>query len=440
MVTVTQTAPAASISTLVDAVFTGLWTRAGLDREDNIVELVEIELFRHETSHTGEVALWTLSGAVTAADSYADSYTVALPPAIDLAGDYCWQVRLRDNFGSWTAWSSKAVFAFASVAPVLSTSTLPTNFPEFETLRHVFFGAAYSDADGDRPHRLYVRLYKAVSEEVVTVDDEPYMGNAQARVTRPNDNNEDATPDHAAQNWAINWDNDGDNPKAGDAFYPLAGPLAYVGVLAERTGIEVLATGTVTVTLACSVSEIVSGSHTFTFQVRNNGGSIGSSANTTTGGLRIHGFEIIAGTSLVLPGIAVVPGDVLTARIDATVGATGSHVTLPTGVGNSGHWLIVTAGPGDLVVGEEITETVWSFDTDILLWATEGQYEGLADSEAVGTWYNGRGLGPGTYYWTMTATDRRGTESNELSGYLTVTKGWEPDPGSSPNLTGYATP
>lgn len=157
-----------------------------------------------------------------------------------------------------------------------------------------------------------------------------------ARITRPNSS--ESPGGHAAQAWRIDFDQDGDDPRSGDTAFPLVGLATYQGPANERTGITVLGSGTITAVLACSVGEVVTGSHTFTFQIRKNGVTVASSASTTSGGLRNQQYEIIAGTSLVA-SFAVVTNDVISAYIDATEGVSGSHVTLPTGVGNADHWL-----------------------------------------------------------------------------------------------------
>jgi hypothetical protein len=163
-----------------------------------------------------------------------------------------------------------------------------------------------------------------------------------ALLMRPNSTNDAADPDHAAQEFQINWDNDGDNPKAGDTGSPLVGLIAYQGALAERTGLTILGDGLADVSLAFSVSIVGSGTHTFTAQIRVNGATIASSVRTSSpGGLFVHAEEWIAGTALTATYVAR-SGDVVTGWVASTIGAVGSHVTLPTGVGNGSHGLSVT--------------------------------------------------------------------------------------------------
>lgn len=143
----------------------------------------------------------------------------------------------------------------------------------------------------------------------------------------------------------VHWDNDGDNPKAGDTSYPLTGLIEYVdsSTAGYRKGLRVLGDGLVTVTIAFSASKVTDGPHTFTANLLLNGSIVESWSKTEDLGLTTYSWEPIAGTSLISTDIVVRNGDVFTLSVTTSTGATLS--ALPTGVGNGSHWLLVE---GDL--------------------------------------------------------------------------------------------
>lgn len=131
---------------------------------------------------------------------------------------------------------------------------------------------------------------------------------------------------------AVTFRNDGDTPSAGYPTRPRdADAFAYTGTGPDYTGFEVLATsGTLNVHLKFSFLNIsVSNPHTYTGELLLNGVVIGSSSAVKTGSTPRADSSMF---DITVTGVAVVAGDLLTARMTTSVL---SGVTIPLAAGDN---------------------------------------------------------------------------------------------------------
>lgn len=164
---------------------------------------------------------------------------------------------------------------------------------------------------------------------------------SEAYLESPNSNN-------IAGGWfRINWDNDGDNFRAGRSLQPLTGLMAYVGAVGERTYLQMLGSGIVSINVHIDCSVVGTGTATNSIRITKNGTPIVQSDHTTGGGLRtvLSEWETAGSPGvLTLNNIAVRYGDLigLELQFDPTsyTNNPGTAV-VPTGTGNIEHQLYV---------------------------------------------------------------------------------------------------
>lgn len=157
-----------------------------------------------------------------------------------------------------------------------------------------------------------------------------------AQLQRPNKTNFVV---HGTSPFLIDYDNDGDHPGLGCSGLERYGNLSYAGPLAERTGIQADGTGTVTVrAVGDMLGACGGGTITLYIYIYLNGSQIAYRSQTTTGGARVLSFSWDFSLS-----VPVVPGDQIETWFQ--VPDIGDNFSIPAGVGNCAHQLLVT---GDL--------------------------------------------------------------------------------------------
>ena len=157
----TPTAPIGNINDVMGTSFEGTFDRGANQPADAKPNDINIELYKTG----GTTALWSYVAAATPSDVLTYTFTVPLS-LVGTTGSkhkfvsgqgYEWRVRIKDNKGVWTAWSSKRAFGVLTNPPVL-TNPLPTAVPSLDTLNNVYFSAGYSDPDGNPLRRFVVQL------------------------------------------------------------------------------------------------------------------------------------------------------------------------------------------------------------------------------------------------------------------------------------------
>ena len=143
--TMFQTGPASVISQVEGEEFTGTFTPGIVG--DRLAS-VQIELFRHTTSHTGETRAWNRSRAATASEAAGAAFSESLPDTAGLLRSgrtYCWRVRGKGKKStSWTPWTGKPQFQLLGTAPEIGTPA-PADGLSFSTLNGVRFSVPVSD-------------------------------------------------------------------------------------------------------------------------------------------------------------------------------------------------------------------------------------------------------------------------------------------------------
>lgn len=399
MGSISQDAPASSIDSIAGEAFEGEFTRGVNDPYP--IELINIELLREGSP------LWTYLEALDAASVAADAFSVPLPALIDRAAAYSWRVRLRDVKGTWTDWTGAVSFSLGSSGPVLSAIS-PPDGTSMEVLNGVYFSADYEDSDGSPVDKVFVQMHGTAAAPTAT----------NGQLTWPDDD-ELASP----YVFRVHWNTDGDNPHIGDLGSPLAGLIAYNGSVGDRTGFTVSGFGTLSVHCRVNAAMVVTGTVTFTLTIRVNGITVATATDVSSGGLRF-----VAPVGLINDSIDVEDGDVVEARFASSYTTGG---------------LVIPAGSGDPSNVFNVSGTLYgdAVDSETIIWSTEGEPRSRPrDTGRVGSRYSGRTLDAGDYTWTIQARNKRGALSNILTGGITLTKGWEPSPGSADELTGVAWP
>ena len=164
---------------------------------------------------------------------------------------------------------------------------------------------------------------------------------SHARLMRPNDNSY-----QGAGLYVLNWDYDGDNPQGGDGYDALVGYMAYDPVPKPGNGwvgLKMLGRGTVSIELKANAITTVDGSITTTWTILRNGVAVWSESTFSTGGLRSIQATVDASVS----GIEVTGGDIITVRFS---NSQGLGWTIPAGVGDGTHRLLVTGSLGPVVL------------------------------------------------------------------------------------------
>lgn len=170
MGTLSQGSPAGTLTGLgypASLTFDGAYFRDLVDEPLGVLERYEVILYRHETDHIGEDALWTYRGNIDSAGVELDTFSLQQFLGLRLSdGDYCWSVRLRDRLGTWTAVVHEATFSLLAAAPVLSDQRPDQVIaPSLEVMAGTRFSAAYSDDDSSPARAVVVELIEQVASE-----------------------------------------------------------------------------------------------------------------------------------------------------------------------------------------------------------------------------------------------------------------------------------
>lgn len=155
--TLTQTAPAVTISTITGEAFEGHYVDAVNGRPP---ERIQIELYDHLPDHLAESLRWAYDQKASDQFRETGDYSIPLPPSIRRAGSYCWRVRVQNRIdGAWEGWTSpRSVFLLlATTSPVLTALTPPEG-EAYPTLNDLRFEAIYEDAEDDAPLKYWCQV------------------------------------------------------------------------------------------------------------------------------------------------------------------------------------------------------------------------------------------------------------------------------------------
>ncbi len=180
MGTITQTAPSGTISSLAGLSLDATYTRSVPTDALGVLELAEIHVYAHGGGdHSGDVELWHFLGNIPSAGVEADECSIPLPElGIQDGVSHCWDLRLRDRLGNWTAVAHQAgsIFSLDSPAPELSlawpiqaeASDWPVQAatpPVLDNLNGLKFSAKLTDDGANSPHLVTVELIGQVAAE-----------------------------------------------------------------------------------------------------------------------------------------------------------------------------------------------------------------------------------------------------------------------------------
>lgn len=452
----TQTAPVSPISTATGQAFEGNFTLTG-----KRAELIEIELFDHESGHTDEATRWTYRRPVAAETAQTGDYSIPLPASVKEARSYCWRVRVRDDSGTWTAFTSKAIVVLSSLEPVL-TNVGPTDAASFETLNGVLFEATYEDDEDSAARLCYIQMrahipapfeivqegeVTVVSASVLTWTMDPSPGNLLVLLGTNRETPTGPAWAISTPGWSIPINENAifyTGPQDGGFFGGSV--IGYAYMLAVKvsdgteTGVTVSAGGSATsgvyrlFEVSGSDNNLVAGDKTtygeFVQALTTKPVTPPAGIETLIGGLFRHGDG--GGPQNMTPGSGWTalynnsPSQIMTLLEYKIEEASGSYAPNATSDSNNAwrsHAFYLQADAGSNPAGWGDAN---SWETGDLLWFAAK----IVPRDGVISFpYGGDGpLAPGLYDWRMWVENERGDASNIIGGLLMLTVGWDADP------------